>query len=64
MGHMAYVTAGHALTGSRNTGFDPIRGDFWHQRKWSLRRCRCRELPFTSLVGGNNHHDRLGSKRV
>jgi hypothetical protein len=64
MGHMAYITARHALTGCRNTGFDPIRGDFWHQRKWSFPRRGCRELPFTSLAGGNNHEDRLESKRV
>jgi hypothetical protein len=38
MGHMAYVRARHSLTWCRRRGFDPIRGGFWHHRKWSLSR--------------------------
>jgi hypothetical protein len=59
MGHMAYGEDKARPDVVPKRGFDPIRGDFWHQRKWSFPRRGCRELPFTSLAGGNNHHDRL-----
>jgi hypothetical protein len=43
MGHVAYLRTRHALTWCRKRGFDPIRGGFWHQPKWSTFCDRARE---------------------